>query len=306
MNWVKVFAPATVANIGPGFDVLGMAVEGLGDTIKARRTNKDVSIIEIISNSKIPKEIDSNTASIAAIEILKVLGNPGGLDLIIEKGLPSGSGLGSSAASAAAGAFAANILYGGKLSANQLISAACNAEEVVSAKHADNTAAAILGGGILVRSVTPLEVEKLGSISDLKLIIGTPRIEVLTKGARTILPKEITLKDTVTAMANTASVATAFLKNDYDILIQSLKDVIVEPHRKKLIPCYDKIKRSVIAAGADGLIISGSGPTICAFSNKEFEKCELIRETMEYEFKRNGIESKTIISKIDQNGTRIL
>ena len=173
MNWVKIFAPATVANIGPGFDVLGMAVQGLGDTIKARRTNKDVSIIEIISNTKIPKEINSNTASIAAIEILKVLGNPGGLELIIEKGLPSGSGLGSSAASAAAGAFAANILYGEKLNTNQLISAACNAEEVVSAKHADNTAAAILGGGVLVRSVTPLEVEKLGSISDLKLIFFT-------------------------------------------------------------------------------------------------------------------------------------
>ena len=170
MSWVKVFSPATVANIGPGFDVLGMAVECLGDTIKAKRTNKDVSIIEIISNTKIPKGIDSNTASIAAIEILKVLGNPGGLELIIEKGLPSGSGLGSSAASAAAGAFAANILYGEKLNTNQLISAACNAEEVVSAKHADNTAAAILGGGVLVRSVTPLEVEKLGSISDLKLI----------------------------------------------------------------------------------------------------------------------------------------
>ena len=107
----------------------------------------------------------------------------------------------------------------------------------------------------MVRSVTPLEVEKLGSISDLKLIIGTPKIEVLTKGARTILPQQINLKDTVTAMANTASVATAFLKNDYEVLIKSLKDVIVEPYRKKLIPGYDKIKTSVIAAGADGLII---------------------------------------------------
>ena len=138
------------------------------------------------------------------------------------------------------------------------------------------------------------------------MIIGTPKIEVLTKGARTILPHEITLKDTVTAMANTASVVTAFLKNDYDILIKSLNDVIVEPYRKNLIPGYDKIKTSVVAAGADGLIISGSGPTICAFSNKNFQKCEQIREKMESEFKMIGIESKTIISKIDQNGTRIL
>ena len=138
------------------------------------------------------------------------------------------------------------------------------------------------------------------------MIIGTPKIEVLTKGARTILPQQINLKDTVTAMANTASVATAFLKNDYEVLIKSLKDVIVEPYRKKLIPGYDKIKTSVIAAGADGLIISGSGPTICAFSNKDFEQCELIRKTMEAEFKMNGIKSKTIISEIDQNGTRVL
>ena len=158
MSWIKVFSPATVANIGPGFDVLGMAVQGLGDTIKARRTNKDVSIIEIVSDNKIPKDINVNTASIAAIEILDILGNPGGVDLIIEKGLPSGSGLGSSAASAAAGAFAVNTLYGNKLNTNQLITAASNAEEIVSAKHADNTAPAILGGGVLVRNIAPLEV----------------------------------------------------------------------------------------------------------------------------------------------------
>ena len=258
MSWIKVFSPATVANIGPGFDVLGMAVQGLGDTIKARRTNKDVSIIEIVSDNKIPKDINVNTASIAAIEILDILGNPGGVDLIIEKGLPSGSGLGSSAASAAAGAFAVNTLYGNKLNTNQLITAASNAEEIVSAKHADNTAPAILGGGVLVRNIAPLEVEKLGSISNLKLIIGTPKIEVLTKGARTILPHEITLKDTVTAMANTASVVTAFLKNDYDILIKSLNDIT-----GILNNCPQCITKSspiffVIAYGYIGLSISFS------------------------------------------------
>ena len=306
MNWIKVFAPATVANVGPGFDVLGMAIEGWGDTVEARRSDSGVSISEIVSDYPIPKSPEANTASIATIEVLRELGNPGGVELRIKKGLPPGSGLGSSAASAAAGAFACNYLYGNKLTSQQLIDAATNAEESVSGRYADNTSAAILGSAVLVKSVSPVEIIRLGSINELKLIVVTPQIKVLTKEARATLPEKIALKDTVKAMANTSAVATAFLKDDYNLFVNSLEDVISEPIRKKVIPGYDRIKKAAIYSGADGFIISGSGPTLCAFSNKPKEKCESILKAMESEIENTGLSYQSMVTGIDRKGTRLV
>lgn len=306
MSWIKVFAPATIANVGPGFDVLGMAVEGWGDTVEASRSESGVSIAEVISEYPIPSDTESNTASLAAKEVLNELGDPGGIQLRIIKGLPGGSGLGSSAASAAAGAFAANYLYGNRLTPEQLITAATEAEAVVSGRHADNTAAAILGGAVAVRSASPLDVIRLGSISDLRLIIITPDVEVLTKDARSILPGEIPLPKSVTAMANTAGITAALLSDDYELFIRCLRDVMAEPTRKGFIPHFDLVKQSAIAGGADGVIISGSGPTLCAFSNRSKKECEAIRGAMDREFEKGGITTRSIVTAMDPLGTRII
>jgi len=168
MSWIKVFAPASIGNIGPGFDVLGLAIDSLGDTVHSRKIDEGVIISEITGENNLPLEAEKNTAGIAALEVLKKIGEKGGVELKIEKGVPSGSGLGSSASSAVAGAFAANYLYGEKLSVKELINPATTAESFVSGGFfADNTAPSLLGGATLTRNKHPLDVVKLGSIDEL-------------------------------------------------------------------------------------------------------------------------------------------
>ena len=175
MDWIKVFAPATIGNIGPGFDVLGLAVSGWGDIIEARKIDSGVLISEIESEHELPTNPNKNTAGIAARETLRVLGERGGVEMKIRKGLPSGSGLGSSAASAAAAAFAVNYLYGEKLTKEDLILPTTKAEEYVSGGFfADNTAPCLLGGATLTRSKLPLDVTKIGHIDELRIVLVTP------------------------------------------------------------------------------------------------------------------------------------
>jgi len=306
MEWIEVFAPATIANLGPGFDMLGMAVQGWGDTVIARKINSGISITEIDSHSKLPDNPDKNTAGIAIQEVLNLLNNPGGIELKIRKGLPLGSGLGSSAASAAAGAFAANYLYGNILNKKELILPATKAEQRVSGFHADNTAPSLLGGAVLVRSTDPLDVTGIGTISNLIIILVTPDIVVLTRKAREILPLEIPLKHFVKNAANAAAVTAAFVKNDYNLLVRGLKDVVVEPVRSQLIKGFHEVKTSALNAGADAVCISGSGPTLFAITNKTEKIPEQIREAMISAFKKININSKSIITQMDLEGTRLL
>ncbi|MBN1157078.1 homoserine kinase [Candidatus Woesearchaeota archaeon] len=306
MEWIKVFAPATIGNIGPGFDVLGLAVRGMGDTIEARRIESGVRITPIESDYELPNDPEKNTAGIAAIEVLKMLKSKGGVELKIKKGLPLGSGLGSSAASAAAGAFAANHLYGSRLSKEDLILPATKAEEVVSGGFfADNTAPCLLGGATLTRCCNPLDVNRIGSINKLKIIIVTPDIVVLTKEARAILPKQVKMKDFVFNMANTALITAAFAKNDYSLFARSLNDVIIEPVRKKLIKGFDVVKEAAISAGADGMTISGAGPTVFAVTDDN-SKAKVIEKAMVDAFSREGVKCESTITEADEEGTRIL
>jgi|TARA_B100000315_G_scaffold216661_1_gene216708 homoserine kinase len=306
MEWIKVFAPATVANIGPGFDILGMAVTGLGDVVEARGNESGVVISHIEGTDKLPMESEKNTAGIAASEVLKLLENPGGIEIKLKKGLPLGSGLGSSAASAAAGAFAANALYGNKLSKEELILPATKAEEKVSGFHADNTAPSLLGSAVLVRSLKPLDVIKLGTIDEITIVLVTPDNSIFTKEARTVLPDSVTLEKYVRNMANTSAVSTAFVKNDYGLFVRSLTDEVVEPERAKLINGIDEVKKAGLDAGADSVNISGSGPTLFAVINQQEEKANSIASDMVQAFSNAGRESKSQISRIDLEGTRII
>ena len=306
MEWVKVFSPATIGNIGPGFDVLGLAVKGLGDIIEARKTDSGVQIISIESKFELSKDPTKNTAGIAAYETLKLLNVNGGVELKIKKGLPAGSGLGSSAASAAAAAFAANYLYGNKLSKEELILPATKAAEHVSGGFfADNTAPSLLGGATLTRSCLPLDVIKIGSIKQLKIILVTPDIVVLTKDARKILPENIPIKDFSFNMGNACLIAAAFAKNDYELFARSLNDTVIEPVRAKLIKGFNEVKKNALKAGADGMAISGSGPSVFAITN-DSNKAKSIETAMVKTFKQFGVESTSIITKVDNEGTRII
>ena len=304
--WIKIFSPATIGNIGPGFDVLGLAIKGMGDIIEARKNDTGISISFMESNSPLSRDPQKNTAGIAAREVLKMLNVKGGVELKLKKGLPSGSGLGSSAASAAAAAFATNCLYGNELTKMDLILPATRAEEVVSGGFfADNTAPALLGGATLTRSCLPLDVTKIGFIEDLKIILVTPEIVILTKKARKILPKKIPLKDFVYNMGNSCLISAAFSKNDYALFARSLNDDVIEPVRAKLIPGFEKVKENAIRAGADGMAISGSGPTVFAITNN-LQKARIIEDSMIRTFKTFGINSRGLITEVDRNGTRIL
>lgn len=306
MKWIKVFSPATIGNIGPGFDVLGLAVKGLGDTVEARKTTSGIKIGSIESKNKLPKNPEKNTAGIAAFEVLKLLGVSEGVELILKKGLPIGSGLGSSAASAAAGAFAVNYLYGNKLSKEELILPATKAEEVVSGGFfADNTAPALLGGATLTRSCEPLDVTRIGSIKRLKIILVIPEVIILTRKAREILPKKIPMKNFVSNMANASLITAAFAKNDYSLFARSLNDVVIEPVRARLIKGFDKVKENALKAGADGMTISGSGPTVFAITDN-IHKAKIIEDEMVRTFNEFGVKSKSFITEVDPKGTRLI
>ncbi len=307
MKQIKVFSPATIGNIGPGFDVLGLAVKNLGDVVEAKRlAGGKIRIAAIHSPVALSVDPRKNTAALAAANVFKYLNIKGGIELILHKGLPIGSGLGSSAASAAAGAFAANILYGGQLSLDQLILAATEAEAVVSGGFfADNTAPALMGGATLTRCCVPLDVTRIGSIRSLKIVLVTPNVVVLTREARKILPRTVPMEHFIANMANTALITAAFAKNDYSLFSRCLNDVIVEPVRSKLIPGFDEVKKNALKAGADGVSISGSGPTLFAITDN-LMKARVIEKQMVLTFNSLGIASKSWVTTVDAQGTRLI
>jgi homoserine kinase len=306
MEWIKVFSPATIGNVGPGFDVLGLSVKNMGDIVEARKIEEGVIISSLETEMPLSIDATKNTAGIAAQEVLKLLRVQGGVELKIKKGMPSGSGLGSSAASACAAAYATNYLYGNILTKEELILPATKAEEQVSgAFFADNTAPCLLGGATLTRSCLPLDVTKIGYISNLLIILVTPAIVVLTKDARDILPKEVSMQNFIFNMANSCLITAAFAKDDYSLFARSLHDAIIEPARASLIKGFMEVKANALKAGADGMTISGSGPTVFAITN-DSKKARFIEDAMLRTFSMHGVEAKSLITEVDNEGTRLL
>ena len=306
MKSVKVFSPGTIGNIGPGFDTLGLAIKGMGDILEAKIITGNEVIIDRIQNTthNISTDSKKNTASIAAMEALKLLGENIGVSLSITKGLPPGGGLGSSAASAVAGAYAVNSLFGNTLTNEDLLTAAMVGEYSVSGGYfADNVAPAIYGGATLTRSLNPLRITPLGSISDLIIIIAIPDVQILTKESRKVIPPTVELSDCIHNMANTASIAVAFCNNDYNLLKDNLYDYIIEPKRSKLIPGFADVKEAALNAGADGMAISGSGPTIFSITNSD-KKAIDNELAMKTALNENEVQCKTMITTPSTNGVK--
>ena len=308
MKTVTVFAPATSANLGPGFDVFGVAIDGLGDWVTATRRKEVGVIIESIEgdDGRLPLEADENTAGIAARETLRLIGADIGVALRLRKGLPLGSGLGSSAASAAAATWAVNALLGQPLSKQALLHACLVAEVGVSGWHADNVGPSLFGGFLLIRSYDPLDMIALPTPPGLIFVLVTPTCELPTKMAREVLPKSILLKQHIVNNGNLAAMIAALFKGSLPLLGRAIEDIIVEPVRAPLIPGFAAVKAAALEAGAFGCSISGAGPTLFAISD-EMEKAKRIANAMQQAFQTHGgLSSQTHIAPVDNEGARIV
>jgi homoserine kinase len=306
MKYIKIFSPATVANVSCGFDSLGFAVDAIGDEMTFAKTQEKGVKITNITGANLTYNVDENAASAVVKKMLHEANVDFGISLTIHKGFSPGSGLGSSAASAAGAAFGANKLLGNRYSELELTKFAMFGEKIACGSAiADNVAAAIYGGFVLVRSFNPLEIIKLPVPNELRVVAIHPQIEVKTKNARAVLPTKIPLKDAVTQWANVGGLISGLYTDNYSLISNSLVDIIVEPARKPLIPFFDTVKNSALKAGALGAGISGSGPTIFALCKGD-EIAENVYKNIQESYKNTGIDFEMFISKVNQKGIKIL
>lgn len=262
MDKASAYAPGSIGNIGPGLDVLGMAVTGGGDTATAERTDASGVTIADAGHPELPTDASKNTAGIAALAVLRAAGEKNvGARLTIVKGLPLAGGQGGSAASAVAGAVAMNRLLGEPLDANALLMCALEAETQVSGRHADNLAASLYGGVVLVRSLDPLDVVQLKYPKELRVVMAHPAQRLNTAEARSVLPSFIARETMVRQMANVAAMVAAFESGDLALLGRAMDDQIAEPARAALLPGFAEARAAAMKAGALGGSISGAGPT---------------------------------------------
>ncbi len=304
MSTIKVYAPATVANLVCGFDVLGMALHRPDDLMTLSLRDEPGLVIQHADEYQLPVEPEKNVAGAALLALLEETPHPVGFDLTIEKRIKPGSGLGSSAASSAGAVVAANHLLGNIFSKEDLVRFAMNGEKVASGvKHADNIAPAIYGGITLIRSIFPLDIVQLSG-PPLYVTVVHPQIEVRTSDARQILRKEVQLKNAIKQWGNIAGLVAGLLKHDYALIGRSLEDVIIEPVRSILIPGFDEVKKGSKEAGALGGGISGSGPSIFMLSQEE-RTAQAVEQLMQQVYTRLGIEFRTYVTTISYEGVRI-
>jgi homoserine kinase len=304
---IKAFAPATVANVCCGFDVLGFALENIGDDVTIQALGSDkVVISEITGSVQLSKNADENVVGLIAQLMLKKANNKNGLDIKLNKGLGIGSGLGSSAASSVAIAYAVNELLGKPFSTNELIEFAMEGEKFASGTaHADNVAPALIGGFTLVKSYEPLDVISVPLKAKLFCTIVHPQVELRTSLSRNILKQEISLKAAVKQSGNIAGLILGLTQGDYELIARSLNDDIIEPQRGSLIPLFYKAKQAAITAGALGSGISGSGPSLFALS-RSMEDAEKVKLAFEAVYQGTGINVHAFTSKVATQGAHTL
>lgn len=302
---IKVHASATVANMVCGFDILGFAVKEPYDEMWIRITEQPGITIINKDNYQLPVEPEKNVAGAALLAMMEELTMPIGFELTIHKNIKPGSGVGSSAASSAGAVVAANALLNEVFSKEDLVRFAMNGEKLASGvKHADNIAPCIYGGVTLIRSIHPLDIISLKA-PPLYVTIVHPQIEVRTADARSILKKQVYLKDAIKQWGNIAGLVTGLLKNDYDLIGRSLEDVLIEPVRSILIPGFETVKKKSKEAGALGGGISGSGPSIFMLSKDEKTAIE-VEQVMKKVYQQLGLEHHTYVTTIHSSGVDIV
>jgi homoserine kinase len=296
MQSVIVRAPCSTANLGPGFDVFGLALDAYYDEIQLTKEGNKI-IIE--SSGSVPLEPEKNSAGLVIKEMSKKFKIKSGLRIKIKKGVPAGFGMGSSAASAAAAAIAFDALFGLDLDQNTLVKFAGMGERASAGSiHYDNVSASVLGGFVIVRT-DPLDVIRIDPPKDLVLCIAIPKIMVpkkKTEVSRGVLPQQVKLSDYVKNLSNASAITAGFIKKDVELIGNSIKDIIVEPARKHLIPGFDKVKINALRAGALGVTISGAGPSIISFTSKSADHNKICK-AMEKGFASVDTKCTTIICR---------
>lgn len=304
MEEIKVFCPATIANVSCGFDVLGLALDSVGDEMTVRKTSeKGIHIIKI-HGQELPLEAENNVAGVAGLALLEKSDYEGGFEIEINKLIKPGSGIGSSAASSTGAVWAMNELLGKPFSNLELVRFAMQGEKLASdVAHADNVAPAIYGGFTLVRSYEPLDIIPIPTPSELYATVIHPQIEIKTSDSRKILKTTISMKQGIQQWGNLGGLVAGLFKNDYELIGRSLEDHVVEPIRSILIPAFDDIKSNALKAGALGSGISGSGPSIFALSKGE-ETAKKVAESMKETYQNIGVDFDIHISKVNSQGVK--
>lgn len=306
MEEIKLFAPATIANVSCGFDVLGLCLDTVGDEMTIRKTNEKGIKITKITGQDLPLETEKNVAGVAVLALLKQLNSEVGFEIEIYKNIKPGSGIGSSAASSAGAVFGVNKLLGEPFSLQELVPFAMEGEKLASGTaHADNVAPALFGGFTLVRSYNPLDIIKIEAPSELYAAVIHPQIEVKTADARSVLKQTVSLKQSVIQLGNLGGLISGLYTANYELIGRSLHDELVEPHRSILIPEFENVKKAALKAGALGSGISGSGPSIFALC-KGKNDAEKVGKAMASVYESIEIDFDVHVSKINTNGIKIL
>jgi homoserine kinase len=305
-NEIKIFSPATVANVSCGFDVLGFALDTVGDEMIIRKVLQKGIQITKINDQNLPLDTNKNVAGVAALALLAETNIEFGFEIEINKKIKPGSGIGSSAASSAGAVWAINELLGSPFNTTDLVRFAMEGEKLASGEaHADNVAPAIFGGFTLIRSYNPLDIIKIPTPKDLIVTIIHPQIEIKTSEARKLLSQTVSLKNATKQWANVGGLISGLHTNDYDLIGRSLQDFVAEPVRSKLIPGFNKLKQTCLETGALGCGISGSGPSIFALSKGEKKALE-VSEAMKTVYNKVGIAYDLHVSKVNNKGIKIL
>ena len=305
MESIKILAPATIANLVCGFDILGMALNSPRDVMELRLQDSPGITIHHKDEYGLSEVPDQNVAGVSLLALLEEVKDAPGFEMIIDKRIKPGSGLGSSAASAAGAVMAANHLLENRFTKEDLVRFAMAGEKLASGvKHADNIAPCVYGGVTLIRSIFPLDIVQL-TAPPMCVTVVHPQIEVKTSDARQILRKEVQLKNAIRQWGNIAGLVAGLLKHDYDLIGRSLEDVIIEPVRSILIPGFDLVKKRCKEAGALGGGISGSGPSIFMLS-KEESVARQLEYIMTEVYLQLGIEFKTYVTTVNYTGCEIV
>jgi homoserine kinase len=306
MNEIKLFCPATIANLSCGFDVLGLCLDNVGDEMVIRKSaQKGIRITKIVG-ANLPLETENNVSGVAGLALLETVNADFGFDIEIYKNIKAGSGIGSSAASSAGAVFGINALLGYPYSTKDLVQFAMQGEKLACGNaHADNVAPALLGGFTLVRSYSPLDIIKIESPSELYATVVHPQIELKTSDARSVLKQTVSLKSAIMQWGNVGGLIAGLYTQDYDLIGRSLHDEIVEPLRSVLIPGFDLIKQAALENGALGSGISGSGPSIFALS-KGKETADKIAKAMSAVYEAINLPYEIHVSKVNSEGIKIL
>lgn len=304
MNEVRIFCPATIANLSCGFDVMGLCLETIGDEMVIRKTSKKGIHITKIIGANLPFETMKNVAGVAAMSMLSNLDLDFGFEIELYKNIKSGSGIGSSSASAAGAVFGINELLGKPFTRHELVHFAMQGEVLASGcAHADNVAPCLLGNFTLVRNINPMDVITIPSPKNLYVTVIHPQVELKTSEMRAVLPIDIPLKKAITQWANVGSLVAGLYTSNYELIGRSLEDVIVEPFRGRFIPEFYELKKKAIDNGALGSGISGSGPSVFAFSEGKLV-AEKVANSFKNHFEKIEIPFEIHVSKIDAIGVR--